>query len=136
MAVTCQVALADRAAGESRSDAPEKPELLHLDLYLQGQKKDPVNLVIARPVLHLGKSPRATARLVIDESHPLFFDHPLDHVSGLHLAEAICQLTRATELCQTHGDPRASVFLRQLRFDYPAICAKQPAEISLIIATP
>ena len=124
-------ALADRAAGESRSDAPEKPELLHLDLYLQGQKKDPVNLVIARPVLHLGKSPRATARLVIDESHPLFFDHPLDHVSGLHLAEAICQLTRATELCQTHGDPRASVFLRQLRFDYPAICAKQPAEISV-----
>jgi len=123
--------LAERAAGPDRDETPEKPELLHLDLYAQGQKTDPLNLVIARPVLHLGKSPRSTARLVIDEKHPLFFDHPLDHVSGLHLAEAICQLTRATELCQNHHDPRAAVFIRHLRFDFPAICAKQPAEVSV-----
>lgn len=123
--------LAERATGPDQDETPEKPELLHLDLYAQGQKKDPLNLVIARPVLHLGKSPRSTARLVIDETHPLFFDHPLDHVSGLHLAEAICQLTRATELCQNHHDPRATVFLRQLRFDFPAICAKQQAEVSV-----
>ncbi len=123
--------LAERAAGPDRDETPEKPELLHLDLYAQGQKKDPLNLLIARPVLHLGKSPRSMARLVINETHPLFFDHPLDHVSGLHLAEAICQLTRATELCQNHHDPRAAVFIRHLRFDFPAICAKQPAEVSV-----
>lgn len=124
-------ALAERAASIVQGAAPEKPELLYLDLYAQGQKKDPANLVIARPVLHLGKSPRSTARLVIEETHPLFFDHPLDHVSGLHLAEALCQLTRATELCQHHRDPRAAVFLRQLRFDFSAVCAKQPAEVSV-----
>lgn len=123
--------MADRAAGPDRDETPEKPELLPLDLYAQGQKKDPLNLVITRPVLHLGKSPRSTAGLVIDETHPLFFDHQLDHVSGLQLAEAICQLTRATELCHNHHDPQAAVFIRQLRFDFPAICAKQPAEVSV-----
>ncbi len=119
------------AEGEPQASGLEKPEILHLDLYAQGQKKNPANIVVARPMLLLGKAVRSTARLVIDETHPLFFDHPLDHVSGLQLAEAICQLGRATELCQHHSDPRASVFLRQLRFDFPAICAKQMAEISV-----
>jgi hypothetical protein len=30
--------------------------------------------------------------LVVDETHPFFFDHPLDHVSGVHLIEAINQI--------------------------------------------
>jgi hypothetical protein len=34
----------------------------------------------------------AHARLVIDQSHPFFFDHPLDHVPGLLLIEAMNQL--------------------------------------------
>ncbi|HVK54310.1 MAG TPA: AfsA-related hotdog domain-containing protein [Burkholderiales bacterium] len=32
------------------------------------------------------------ARLMIDQSHPFFFDHPLDHVPGLLLIEAMNQL--------------------------------------------
>jgi hypothetical protein len=34
----------------------------------------------------------AHARLVIDQSHPFFFDHPLDHIPGLLLIEAMNQL--------------------------------------------
>jgi hypothetical protein len=34
----------------------------------------------------------AHARLVIDQSHSFFFDHPLDHVPGLLLVEAMNQL--------------------------------------------
>jgi hypothetical protein len=30
--------------------------------------------------------------LIVDETHPFFFDHPLDHVSGVHLIEAVNQI--------------------------------------------
>lgn len=34
----------------------------------------------------------ATGHLIVDQSHPFFFDHPLDHVPGLLLIEAMHQL--------------------------------------------
>lgn len=47
------------------------------------------NIVITDPVIE-GKEFRA--QLIVDESHPYFFDHPLDHVPGILIFEASVQL--------------------------------------------
>jgi acyl transferase domain-containing protein/aryl carrier-like protein/NADP-dependent 3-hydroxy acid dehydrogenase YdfG/ubiquinone/menaquinone biosynthesis C-methylase UbiE len=113
--------------GRSQEDTTQR---VHLDLYAASQKSDPVNLLIARPKVGLGKSARAEADLIVNESHPLFFDHPLDHVSGLHLAEAISQLVRADALCRSGADPRDPVFLRRLKFEFPNFCQKAATQIT------
>ena len=38
------------------------------------------------------ESGQATAHLIVDQDHPFFYDHPLDHIPGLLLIEAACQL--------------------------------------------
>ena len=103
---------------------------LHLDLYASSQKSDPMNLLISRPSVGSGKSARAEAELIIDEDHPLFFDHPLDHVSGLHLSEAISQLVRADVLYRDGADPRDPVFLRLMKFEFPNFCQKAATQIT------
>lgn len=103
---------------------------VHLDLYASSQKSEPMNLLISRPSVGSGKSARAAAGLIIDESHPLFFDHPLDHVSGLHLSEAISQLVRADVLCRDGADPRDPVFLRRMKFEFPNFCQKAATQIT------
>ncbi len=42
----------------------------------------------------------ATAMLIVDQDHPFFFDHPLDHVPGLLLLEGASQLGHA--ICNSH----------------------------------
>lgn len=123
-------AMLDLVEGWTTKDEPAA-DPLRLDLYVQSQKKNSSNLVITRPILHTGPSVRAAADLLIDEEHPLFFDHPLDHVSGLHLAESMCQLARATELFTEHQEPRVPVFLKKLRFDFLSGCAKASARVSV-----
>jgi len=101
-----------------------------LDLYVNSQKSDSMNILISCPFVGSGNSACATAGLVIDESHPLFFDHPLDHVSGLHLAEGISQLVRADVLCRDGADPVDPVFLRRMKFEFPSFCQKAETQIT------
>jgi hypothetical protein len=56
---------------------------------LHGLRRDPRNLVITDPQRD-GEVLRA--QLQVDESHPYFFDHPLDHVPGILLLEGVLQL--------------------------------------------
>lgn len=49
----------------------------------------PENIVIA----NVQRSPQALqAQLVVNEAHPYFFDHPLDHIPGILLLEGVLQL--------------------------------------------
>ncbi|WP_053213859.1 beta-ketoacyl synthase N-terminal-like domain-containing protein [Pseudomonas sp. Q12-87] len=44
-------------------------------------------------ITHIQRSPHALqAQLVVDEAHPYFFDHPLDHIPGILLLEGVLQL--------------------------------------------
>ncbi|WP_434657886.1 polyketide synthase [Pseudomonas sp. R3-56] len=44
-------------------------------------------------ISHIQREPRSLrARLVVDEGHPYFFDHPLDHIPGILLLEGVMQL--------------------------------------------
>ncbi|MGP6087640.1 SDR family NAD(P)-dependent oxidoreductase [Antarctobacter jejuensis] len=97
---------------------------VRLDMYGSSLKADPLDLVIAR--LHLvSRSPlSAEAELVVNEAHPFFFDHPLDHVSGMHLCEAMCQLTRAVHAFRHRLEGPGIFHLVDLRFEFPNVCSK------------
>jgi hypothetical protein len=45
------------------------------------------------------------SRLIVDETHPYFFDHPCDHVPGMLLLEGCAQLAMAASLATASGTP-------------------------------
>lgn len=66
---------------------------------------------------------RASAEIVVDESDPYFFDHPLDHVPGILLLAAIEELARAVA-----GD----VWLSTMTLQFRRFCEKdRPVAIAL-----
>jgi hypothetical protein len=73
------------------------------------------DVVLAEPAP--GRTDRR--RLRVDTAHPVFFDHPLDHVPGMLLLEA----ARQAALLQTGGEraPNAydAVFHRYAELDEP-----------------
>ncbi|MEW9899307.1 beta-ketoacyl synthase N-terminal-like domain-containing protein [Chitinivorax sp. PXF-14] len=73
------------------------------------------NVVIASP--SMGEDGVARAGLVVDESHPYFFDHPLDHISGILMIEGLLQLAESAM-------PARDAFLRHLRLTFPRFCEK------------
>ncbi len=76
-------------AMRSRSDAPDGPaETVGLPAALLPQavgRLDPADVVLA----DIGRADRWLLR--VDESHPVLFDHPLDHVPGMLLIDAFRQ---------------------------------------------
>jgi hypothetical protein len=85
-----ELLLAGRSSAATETDA--------LAGRLQALRRDPLNIVILAP-RRAGDAVRATMR--IDEQHPYFFDHPLDHVPGILLIEGVLQLV---ELAATRSD--------------------------------
>jgi hypothetical protein len=66
----------------------------------------------------------AQALLLVDQTHPFYFDHPLDHVPGLLLIEAMVQLSR--QLASLGPRPQSMTlgrldaeFMRFCIFDHP-----------------
>ncbi|NWB83568.1 polyketide synthase family protein [Pseudomonas gingeri] len=56
-------------------------------------QRAPENIVIA----NVQRSPQSLhAQLVVNEAHPYFFDHPLDHIPGILLLEGVLQLIELT----------------------------------------
>ncbi|HCE6901266.1 beta-ketoacyl synthase N-terminal-like domain-containing protein [Pseudomonas aeruginosa] len=53
-------------------------------------QRQPRNILIT--AVHRDSPQQLRATLLVDETHPYFFDHPLDHVPGILLLEGILQL--------------------------------------------
>jgi hypothetical protein len=69
------------------------------------------------------------AELRVDQSHPFFFDHPLDHVPGLLLLEGAVQLAQRFAPAQHFVAGIEAAFLRYALFDAPiALNAARVAE--------
>lgn len=67
---------------------------------------------------------RYSAELVVDETHPYFFDHPLDHVPGLLLIEGLVQLLEvATQGSLSKASDR-TVFVREIDVLFTKWCEK------------
>lgn len=74
------------------------------------------------------KSNACEASLIVDESHPYFFDHPLDHVSGILLIEAMSQLV---ERCVPSFRGK-NAYIKHAKFTFNRFCEKHlPTLISL-----
>ncbi|MEV7073292.1 ScbA/BarX family gamma-butyrolactone biosynthesis protein [Streptomyces sp. NPDC093990] len=81
---------------------------------------DRVGRALAADVLLSSADRPGRWRLRVDTSHPVFFDHPLDHIPGMLLLEAARQAVRA------HGGPELRVpasfhatFQQYAEFDEP-----------------
>ncbi|UCJ07853.1 hypothetical protein KTO58_01355 [Chitinophaga pendula] len=77
------------------------------------------------------KEQRATAILQVNEEHPYFFDHPLDHVPGILLLEGTSQLIDQ-QLQQYPPDTGAvgSHYINRLDMRFTRLChCNRPAEI-------
>ncbi len=59
-------------------------------------KRHDGNVVIAEPVPLDAKAHLYRTRIVVDADHPFFFDHPLKHLPGMLLLEAVRQLGTAS----------------------------------------
>lgn len=68
------------------------------------------------------------AGLVVDQDHPFFFDHPVDHVPGMLLLTALIDLVRAGDM--PHSAPGAPSRLR-LSLNFSKICELSP-EVTLL----
>jgi beta-ketoacyl synthase-like protein/A-factor biosynthesis hotdog protein len=79
-------------------------------------RKDPRNRVIS-DLQRTDNAARAT--MIIDEQHPYFFDHPLDHVPGILLIEGALQLVEVAS-----SDP--DVFVDGVRVRFKRYAEKAP----------
>jgi hypothetical protein len=87
-------------------------------------KRNPDNAVITP--LQAGGAPRAyEASLYVDTSDPTFFDHPLDHVPGLLMLEAMQQVAVAGA-CRELGSDPARVVVSSFRMKFSRIAEFQP----------
>lgn len=71
---------------------------------------------VITPVVRRRDQRRAT--LLVDQRHPFFFDHPLDHVSGMLLVTGLLDLVRASAspFEDTRGGRRVRLSIKFARF--------------------
>jgi 2-oxo-3-(phosphooxy)propyl 3-oxoalkanoate synthase len=78
--------------GGSSPDAAETPT--PVAAYTSLSQPTPINMVISAPEF-LEDRNAVVASLIVDRTHPYFFDHPCDHVPGMLLLEGCAQLALA-----------------------------------------
>jgi hypothetical protein len=74
-----------------------------------------VNVVISAPRESEGGG-GVTASLVVDASHPYFFDHACDHVPGMLLLEGCAQLALVADAAAGSGDASTRVASYEMTF--------------------
>ncbi|MBI4509976.1 MAG: hypothetical protein HY698_10110 [Deltaproteobacteria bacterium] len=74
----------------------------------------------------------ARGSLRVDESHPYFFDHALDHVPGILLLEGGLQLVELVASSAAARPPGTEIFVDEVRMAFSKFCEKdRPVEIRL-----
>lgn len=106
----------------------EGPDALALASALAAIRPDPVHRVLEDLRSEEGV---LSGQLVVNESHPFFFDHPLDHAPGILLVEGLAQLYEA--YFATQPLPAGEVwFLRDMSLEFRSFCEKdEPARVIL-----
>ncbi len=78
-------------------------------------RRDPRNRVLEQIVNNDGK---LEARIVVDQTHPFYFDHPYDHVPGLLFVEAVQQLSEWLAMALGGESLRRRLQLEELRIRF------------------
>ena len=58
------------------------------------------------------------AKLIVNEAHPFFFDHPLDHVPGSLIIEGVLQLTHRVLVKKDPNDLRLIPYVRNINITF------------------
>ena len=80
-----------RRTSADAADAADLPQT-HGDEHAGLRHPYPPNVVISAPEYTHDRS-AVSASLIVDRTHPYFFDHPCDHVPGMLLLEGCAQLS-------------------------------------------
>jgi polyketide synthase PksN len=71
--------------------------------------------------------------LIVDEGHPFFFDHPLDHISGMQLVESMIQMCSLA--CQyAFGRDGEIAYLMNSKVSFRNFCKKDQPSMLLAVA--
>lgn len=103
----------------------------------QGQKAWDQVTVSRRPVNQVIDSVTSSfsqynARLLVNEEHIFFFDHPLDHVPGILLMEGIFQLADVVFTSKRYFASGAGYYIQSLKIKFVKFCEKdQPVMVKL-----
>ena len=98
---------------------------LHINEINLNQKTDQKNILITDISLNEIYSGKITGKLSIDETHSFFFDHSLDHVSGIQLTEAMSQLIKASVISRFGLDPLNPLFIPEAGITFKNYCRKE-----------
>jgi len=90
------------------------------------RRRDPRNHVLKNRAI--GR--RLTAELVVDQQHPFFFDHPLDHIPGLLLLEGAVQLAQSDARRPRFVGAVTARFERYALFDDKIVLSAEKTEES------
>ena len=93
-------------------------------------KRNAANSVLT-PLRESGEQRAYEASLVIEKDDPTFFDHPLDHVPGLYMLEAIQQVSVAAA-CEHLGIDHSEVLVSEFHLSFQRIAEFQPDVICAI----
>ena len=92
-------------------------------LYLQKRNKE--NIVCKTLKIIPGDILKLSAELMVNEKHLFFFDHPLDHISGVQLIEAMLQIVQVEYLFKNGFDMKTPLFFSNVQVEFAKICRKE-----------
>jgi 3-hydroxymyristoyl/3-hydroxydecanoyl-(acyl carrier protein) dehydratase len=94
-------------------------KLMNANLHsLYISRKEIINNVCQEVDIDTNKQ-RAKAVLIVNKDHPFFFDHKLDHVPGLLIAEGMCQLS---EILAKSINKTSTLFICGINIDFVKFC--------------
>lgn len=113
---------------------------------LDGPRHQPASNVVIAPPPHGADRTSFTTSLIVDYTHPYFFDHPCDHIPGMLLLEGCAQLALAAFAEATSVSPARSAvsaykmnFLQFVECGRPTTLAAQvnaEDDVEIVISQP
>jgi len=94
-----------------------------LEQYLTGLRKNPDNIVISKAVYNKKKKVYS-GQLVVNEGHPYFFDHEVDHVPGFLIIEGILQLADIYVLHNLGSFSLDEIYVNSFNINFKKFCEK------------
>lgn len=90
-------------------------------LSLDKEILDPINIVCHNMKISSKNPIKIEGEILVNEEHPFFFDHPLDHISGIHLLESTSQLIKTFI---SHTQTNIDLSILNLDFEFIKYCYK------------
>ncbi len=101
----------------------EESLVFELEQYLALLRKNPDNIVIGK-VAYDKRKQMYSAQLLVNEIHPYFFDHEIDHIPGFLLIEGILQLADIYNLHNLGSSALTKFYIDSFNINFRKFCEK------------